>query len=177
MTKFQRLVEKVLSLSENNSNLAMSLEEWDIECQYDEEGSTCECGKEGITICHKLINIYNGNILDPIGSVCIKKFGNPRLSEKVDDLTSKRELLKSIYKILKAGKVPRYSTKSLVNLMPCFDVWLKHSNEEWFYSNHNFLNGMIGKKRATQKQKQHWERIWEWNLKKQIINYIESRKF
>lgn len=177
MTNFQRLVEKVLSLSENKSNLAMALDEWDIILQYDEEGSTCECGKEDITVCNRLENIHNGNILDPIGSVCIKKFGNQRLSEKVDDLTSKRKLLKSIYKTLKNGEVPSCSTKSLKILMPCFDVWLKSANEKWFEKNHNFLNNVIGQRRFRSiKQELQWQRIWEWNLKKPIIDYVESRK-
>lgn len=46
-----------------------------IQCRYDEEDETCMCGKEGIHYINTLRNYYNNNLLYPIGSICVKRFG------------------------------------------------------------------------------------------------------
>lgn len=43
----------------------------------------CICGKEQLKYLFKIRNVYNGNILYPIGSSCIEKFGQQELSSDV----------------------------------------------------------------------------------------------
>jgi len=46
-----------------------------IESEYDEDaGLKCLCGKENIHYINKIMNQYNGVVLDPIGSSCVKRF-------------------------------------------------------------------------------------------------------
>ncbi len=58
--------------------------EWEIiDCEEDESCSEmCICGKENIKYLYTIKNIYNANILFPIGSSCIKKFDRKDLREK-----------------------------------------------------------------------------------------------
>jgi hypothetical protein len=46
-----------------------------IQSEYVEEDEECMCGKQGIHYINTIRNYYNNNILHPIGSVCIHKFG------------------------------------------------------------------------------------------------------
>jgi hypothetical protein len=57
--------------------------EWSIVSgDEDEEAkSSCICGKENIRYLYKVKNDENGNILFPIGSKCIEKFGRDDLNE------------------------------------------------------------------------------------------------
>lgn len=46
-----------------------------VESNYDEHaGLKCICGKENIHYINKIVNQYNGIMLEPIGSSCIKRF-------------------------------------------------------------------------------------------------------
>lgn len=58
--------------------------EWDIEdCEEDDYNeSTCVCGKENIKYLYEIKNVKNENVIFPIGSTCIKKFGRDDLNEK-----------------------------------------------------------------------------------------------
>lgn len=74
-----------------------AVQEWDnIKTEEDESiESTCVCGKENIKYLHTIKNIKNGNVLYPIGSSCIKKFGRKDL----DEVTNTNE---SLFKLLHA---------------------------------------------------------------------------
>lgn len=61
-----------------------AVEEWEIvDCEEDETGeSSCICGKEGLRYLFTIENMYNGNVLFPIGSSCIKKFERDDMREQ-----------------------------------------------------------------------------------------------
>lgn len=54
--------------------------------------SICVCGHVGLKYLHEITNIKTGNVLFPIGSKCIEKFG-------VDDLTTEVKLQESFLKL------------------------------------------------------------------------------
>ncbi len=62
-----------------------AVEEWHIVSCYDNHncGETCLCGHEGIRYEYTIENEINGNLLSPIGSHCILKFGNKELKNEV----------------------------------------------------------------------------------------------
>ena len=80
---YDNLIKTVLNNSESKEWECAVLE-WEVfDCVEDEECSTiCICGKEGLKYAFTIRNKYNGCLLYPIGSTCIKKFG---VSELYDD--------------------------------------------------------------------------------------------
>jgi hypothetical protein len=90
--KFQKLMEIII----DNSQMKMwenAKNEWELSgYEYDKDGTTCRCGQENITHLFEIRNIENGNILEPIGSVCIKRFNNPNLEYKIKLLEWGRDI-------------------------------------------------------------------------------------
>ena len=72
---YEKLIQRVLDLSERKVWDA-AVQEWIIiDCEEDIEAqTTCVCGKENLRYLFTIRNQINGNILFPIGSTCIKKF-------------------------------------------------------------------------------------------------------
>jgi len=83
-TYYQNLIKRVVDSSEATTWDAAVLE-WEVyDCEEDEELlSSCVCGKENLRYLFAIKNKYNGNILYPIGSSCIKKFERDDLNESV----------------------------------------------------------------------------------------------
>lgn len=85
MAKNYKLIETVLENSIHN-NWKEAVLEWEI---YDVEedmelASTCICGKENIRYLFSIRNEKNQNILNPIGSNCIKKFERKEFNDQVN---------------------------------------------------------------------------------------------
>ena len=72
----QNLIVRVIDASEADT-WENAVQEWEIvDCEEDEDlTESCVCGKEELRYLFTIRNVYNGNLLFPIGSSCIKKFG------------------------------------------------------------------------------------------------------
>lgn len=81
---YNNLIQKVIDASEGET-WDEAVGEWEIfDCEEDEDCSSfCICGKEGIRYLYTIRNVENGNLLYPIGSSCIKKFGNEDMDEEI----------------------------------------------------------------------------------------------
>ena len=75
-----RLMETVVSKS-YSKKWDEAVLEWEIiNCEEDSSlSSYCICGKDSLYYLFTIRNARNGNILYPIGSSCIKKFGREDL--------------------------------------------------------------------------------------------------
>ncbi|MGL5415785.1 MAG: hypothetical protein ACRDAU_09015 [Clostridium sp.] len=95
----ENLILKVIGESEN-TEWESAVEEWSIlDCEEDEEqSSSCVCGKENIKYLFTIKNIWNGNIIYPIGSSCIKKFERKDLNEIISVKESMFKLLHAVEK-------------------------------------------------------------------------------
>ena len=84
-----------------------AVEEWTIlDCEEDESCSSfCLCGKENLRYLFTIQNMYNGNILFPIGSSCINKFGR-------SDLNNETSVYEDMFKLLHAVKERRFISLS-----------------------------------------------------------------
>ena len=78
------LIRRVIEESDSKE-WAIAVQEWDItDCYEDEQAeSSCVCGHERIRYCFTITNRKNGNVIHPIGSECIKKFGRVDLREEI----------------------------------------------------------------------------------------------
>ena len=95
-TYYENLIKTVIDLSESN-NWENAVSEWEIiDCEEDEtRDNSCVCGKERLRYLFTLKNIYNDELLFPIGSSCIHKFER----DDFDDITDNYE---DMFKLLHA---------------------------------------------------------------------------
>jgi hypothetical protein len=94
---YDNLVKTVLEHSES-SDWYSAVNEWSI-VNVEEDDSmmeSCICGKENLRYLFSIKNINNGNVLFPIGSSCIRKFGRSELNEEV---VVKEQLFKLLHTI------------------------------------------------------------------------------
>lgn len=84
MSKKYELIKIILGAS-TSSIWEDAVEEWHIAGCHDNHdcSETCLCGHEGIRYEYTIENKINGNLLSPIGSHCILRFGNDELKNEV----------------------------------------------------------------------------------------------
>lgn len=99
--------------------------EWEIvDCEEDDyNDSSCVCGKENIKYLFEIQNIHNNNVVFPIGSTCIQKFGR----EDLNELTSINE---KMFQLLHAIEKGRFITLT--------SEFFSRKLLEYFYESHVF---------------------------------------
>lgn len=129
MSKILELMTQVLNNSESK-DFKIACNEWvttDI-ITTEESTGVCVCNHRGLCIRYELTNIYNNNVLFPIGSNCIKKFKNK-------DLTNDINLLKDSNKIFKneGKKHHNLSFNYICKNDPKYVEFLKHNGHKRIY--------------------------------------------
>ena len=101
---YNNLLKRVIDASESDV-WELAVEEWVIfDCEEDETCSSyCLCGKENLRYLFTIKNIKNGNILYPIGSSCIQKFGRV-------DLKTETKVYEDMFRLLHAVENDEYIT-------------------------------------------------------------------
>lgn len=96
---YNNLIKRVLQLSVHTI-WDLAVREWVIvDCEVDEDAdSKCVCGKENLKYLFTIQNRMNGNILYPIGSTCIMKFGRPDLDLEISVYNDMIKLLDAVKK-------------------------------------------------------------------------------
>lgn len=112
---YNNLIQRVIDESETDT-WEKAVCEWEIvDCEEDEEcSSTCICGKERIRYLYKIRNFKTGNILYPIGSSCIKKFGRDDFDEEIAVLEGMFKLYKAIRNREKIELTSKYFSRKLL---------------------------------------------------------------
>lgn len=101
---YDNLIRQVICLSESDA-WDFAVLEWEIwDCEEDFSRSTsCICGKENLRYLFTIKNVENGNILYPIGSSCIQKFGR-------SDLKAETKVHEDMFRLLHAVENDEYIT-------------------------------------------------------------------
>lgn len=84
-SNFKKLRTEVLSHSAAN-NFIDAAKEWDVISIYQDPDQTCVCGKEGLRWCYKIRNRVTGEVLYPVGDVCIHHFGSEMMDQTAADM-------------------------------------------------------------------------------------------
>lgn len=94
---FRNLMQAVLEKSEAGDWDA-AVTEWELDDVVEDEmlEESCVCGKEKLRYLFTIRNGINGNLLYPIGSSCIKRFGRDELTKEV---AAKEQLFKLLHDI------------------------------------------------------------------------------
>lgn len=156
-TYVERLKEKVVNLSHSN-DWDTAVKEWEIiECEEDRTHSeSCVCGKENLYYLFTIRNTINGNILFPIGSSCISKFGRNDL----DDEAAIREKMFRLYHAVEDNQFislsPEFFSRRLLYKLyeeGAFDCEYNGYNG---YNDYEFILKMFNKRnKNTITQRQH----------------------
>lgn len=129
----ENLIQTVIENSQSN-NWEDAVCEWEIEDWQEDEkcSSKCLCGKENIKYLYTIKNNCNNNVLAPIGSSCIKKFGR-------DDLFAETSLIEKQFKLLHAFKNHEFITLTTDYFSKKIIDWLYE--EGAFDTEYNYYDG------------------------------------
>ena len=94
---YENLCERVINLSESDT-WETAVQEWEIlNCEVDNsQVQSCVCGKDRLKYLFTIGNTKNGEILYPIGSTCIEKFGREDLDCEISAYKDMFELICAI---------------------------------------------------------------------------------
>lgn len=151
---YDNLIQTVLDNSESKE-WENAVHEWEVfDCVEDYECSTvCICGKEGLRYAFTIRNKYNGNLLYPIGSTCIMKFGVSELYDDADAWEQEFELYNAVshnrFISLKDGL---FSRKLLRKLYEEGAFVESPYNNYDSYNDYKFMLDMFNKRNLTNSQ-------------------------
>ena len=112
---YQNLIKSVIEASESDIWEEV-VQEWEIfDCEEDDTcSSECICKHEGLKYLYTIRNDNNGNILFPIGSSCIKKFGRDDLDEEIAIKEKMFSLFHAVEKHERIELSAKYFSKKLL---------------------------------------------------------------
>lgn len=150
----ENLIITVINNSESD-NWEDAVKEWnivDVEEDLDCAGQ-CTCGKEGLRYLFTIKNRINNNIIYPIGSSCISKFG-------VDKLKDEAKVKEDLFKLLHSVENNEYITissdlfsrKLLEHLYNIGAFVPNYYNDFEPYNDYKFLLDMFNKRKRSEKQ-------------------------
>lgn len=160
-----RVIDKSESTTWNESVL-----EWEIvDCEEDDELSlSCICGKENLRYLYTIRNKYNGSILFPVGSSCIKKFERQDLNEEI----IVREGMFKLYRAIKSLRFIELSSdffsRRLLNAL--YDRGAFVDNQFNYYNGQNDYLFML--KMFNKKNKNSISKLQQRKINAIIINSI-----
>ncbi len=164
---------KVLKLSDSNE-WEEAKDEWEID-DYEVDpncSSECICGHQGIKFLYTIKNTINGNIVNPVGSSCVKKFERDDFDYSVLINESYLKIIKAVenkeFLSLKGGLFSR----KLINYLYEKEVF-KPSKFNGYDSekDRDFLIDMFNKKKElTENQEKKVRGL----IGFQIVPYIKS---
>lgn len=152
---YDNLMQSVLNNSESKE-WDFAVREWEIyDCDEDDECATvCICGKEGLRYAFTIKNKYNGNLLYPIGSTCIKKFGVRELYDDADVWEQEFELYNVVSRNRFIGlKDGLFSRKLLRKLYEDGAFVESPYNNFNSHNDYQFMLDMFNKRNLTDAQK------------------------
>jgi len=94
---YENMCFSICKLSVNNTSFIEASKEWIVINHFIQNGQECLCGKMDISDIYSIQNTLNGNIVEYIGSSCIKHFNN-------NEMNNGMKIIKYGEKVLKNGK-------------------------------------------------------------------------
>lgn len=148
---YENLIETVLEKSYSHV-WKLAVEEWEIiDCEEDAcRENSCLCGKENLRYLFTIRNMENGNILYPVGSSCIRKFGRADLSDQTQVQEDMFRLLHAVEKDDFITLDSRYFSRKLI--VKLYEQGAFPPNEFNFFNGKNdcqFLIDMFNKRDKT----------------------------
>ena len=115
---YENLIKRVIELSVDDI-WEGAVQEWEIvDCEIDESMSqACVCGKDRLKYLFTIRNFKNGNILYPIGSTCINKFGRADLDYEISVYEDMFKLMRAVENREYIELTSQYFSKNLLRYL------------------------------------------------------------
>lgn len=115
---YENLIKRVTELSVDDI-WERAVQEWEIvDCEIDENMSqACVCGKDRLKYLFTIRNFKNGNILYPIGSTCINKFGRADLDYEISVYEDMFKLMRAVENREYIELTSQYFSKNLLRYL------------------------------------------------------------
>ncbi|MBQ9281340.1 MAG: hypothetical protein IJ207_03980 [Treponema sp.] len=144
---YENLIKVVIEASVADTWESAVLE-WEIvDCTEDESASSqCVCKHEGLRYLYKIRNRNNKNILFPIGSTCIKKFGRNDLDEELSVMEQMFSLLHAVERRERIELTSKYFSRKLLEYLYEKNVFVANKYNGFDgYNDYEFLLKMFNK--------------------------------
>lgn len=173
---YENLIKVVIEASEADT-WELAVLEWEIvDCTEDESlSSQCVCQHEGLRYLYKIRNTINKNILFPIGSTCIKKFGRNDLDEELSIMEQMFKLLHAVEMRERIELTSKYFSRKLLEYLYEKNVFVANKYNGFDgYNDYEFLLKMFNKvNKADISDAQH--RKTTAIIMKSILPYLKSK--
>ena len=156
----ERLIKTVIELSQGN-DWDTAVKEWEIaDCVEDDTlSSSCICGKDHLLYLFTIENVVNGNVLFPIGSSCIKKFGRKDLDVGV---TVRKKMVK-LYRAIEDNQPillsPEFFSRNLIKKLYAEGAFNCEYNGYDGYDDYKFILKMFNKRDKSSITSEQQEKI------------------
>lgn len=177
----KNFIKTVIDSSESN-NWEESVKEWEI-VDFDEDkdlSSSCICGKAGLRYLYTIENLVNGNVLAPIGSSCIKKFGREDMSEYVDNNMSMYKLMNAVEEGKYISLDKEYFSRKFLKFLYDEGVFLDNKYNGYDgYNDYSFMLDMFNKNNKgsiTNNQKSKIRAIIMNDIRRYLIDKLRHKK-
>lgn len=104
-------------------------QEWYISAFDDEHWDACVCGQQDILFCYTIRNRDTSAVLSPIGSNCIKRFGNGAMSTEMSILSQRNKVFNN-----RGKKHDGRTYEWICANDPAYVLFLKHNGEKATYA-------------------------------------------
>ena len=173
---YENLIKEVIDASESDT-WEIAVLEWEIvDCTEDESvSSQCVCKHEGLRYLYKIRNTINKNILFPIGSTCIKKFGRNDLNEEISVLEQMFSLLHAVERHERIELTSKYFSRKLLEYLYENNVFIPNNYNDFDgYNDYEFLLKIFNKvNKADISEAQH--RKTTAIIMNSILPYLRSK--
>lgn len=175
VSRFEKLQSEVIRFS-NSEKWNEATLEWDI-IDFAEDSNmeeSCTCGKPHIKYLYTISNNITGNVLEPIGSQCIKKFERDDLKEEINIYERLFKLVnaKRDKKFIELKSDEKYFSKNLIDYLHNKNVFAINGQ----YNHYEILRKFFTqRKELTDKQKKLATRIIMTDIFPYLDKEIENR--
>ena len=162
-----------------SNNWKDAVNEWEIVGCYEDKNynSICICGKENIRYLFTIHNFKNGNILEPIGSSCIKKFDRIDLTEQVSVSEKLFQLMHAIENGEYISLTSDYFSRKLLKFLQEDGAFLDTEYNQYNGKNdYEFMLKMFNKRTTpTHKQDLKIKAIIMNSIRPYLVNRLQEK--
>lgn len=149
-------LEKAILEKSESTNWYDAVSEWALLTVEEDTHlqSTCICGKKNLRYLYTLKNIYNGNLLCPIGSKCIHQFGRVDMNRQISLYEKLFKLFHAIENNERIALTTEYFSRNMLDFFSGAGVFVPNKYNHYNpNSDYIFLLNMFNqRKRPTSAQ-------------------------
>ncbi|BAW16707.1 hypothetical protein [Streptococcus intermedius] len=152
---YENLINEIINSSEA-STWDSAVTEWEIVDVEEDEclEESCICGKENLRYLYTIQNSFNGHVLYPIGSSCIKKFEREELNAEINVKEQMFKLLHAVEENAFLELSSKFFSRKLLLYLYKQGAFKETSYNHFdVHEDYQFMLDMFNKRKMSDKQK------------------------